>query len=88
MYNLTGYEYEPSRSACPLGASAAPNLQPPNEFRQRAGLRFYFFVWIGAGIATGTARGPGRIPPRGRLLASDFLCRVLVASRVSEERNV
>ena len=85
MYNLTGYEYE--RRTQPLGASAAPNLQPPNEFRQRAGLRFYFFVWIGAGIATGTARVPGRIPA-GRLLASDFLCRVLVASRVSEERNV
>ena len=61
---MTGYEY----GTQPLGASAAPNLQPPNEFRQRAGLRFYFFVWIGAGIATGTARVPGRTcpdPPAG-----------------------
>ena len=82
MYNLTGYEYEPQ----PLGASAAPNLQPPNEFRQRAGLRFYFFVWIGAGIATG--RCARSRPDPGDDCSSDFLCRVLVASRVSEERNV
>ena len=82
MYNLTGYEYEPSRSAPRPHRTCNLRTSLGNE-------RDSDFTFL-CGSARGSRLELRAFPAgsRGRLLASDFLCRVLVASRVSEERNV